>query len=137
EVSSSTIPSQAETSTSSRNIGASCKLLRTCPLNCANLCASFTCRARVLRLAGTDEQEKRARRSAPRSGGTKVRRNKDQEEQGSETTGGAGRTQFRPQPQRPKPVCCIAFREMSAVDAIPCIRSLNSSAFDALSSAVS
>jgi hypothetical protein len=39
--------------------------------------------------------------------------------------------------QRPKPVVCIAFREMSAVDAIPCIRSLNSSAFEALSSAVS
>jgi hypothetical protein len=39
--------------------------------------------------------------------------------------------------QRPKPVVCIAFREMSAVDAMPCIRSLNSSAFEALSSAVS
>src|SRR5260370_42587560 len=46
----------------------------------------------------------------------------------SEATGSAGQTQSRPQSQRPKPVVCIAFREMSAVDAIPCIRRLNSSA---------
>jgi hypothetical protein len=39
--------------------------------------------------------------------------------------------------QRPKPADCIDCREISEVDAIPCIRNLNSSAFDALSSAVS
>jgi hypothetical protein len=49
----------------------------------------------------------------------------------------AGQTQSPPQSQRPKPADCIACREMSDVDAIPCIRSLNSSAFEALSSAVS
>jgi hypothetical protein len=38
---------------------------------------------------------------------------------------------------RPKPADCIACREISDVDAIPCMRSLNSSAFDAFSRAVS
>ena len=81
------------------------------------------------RIAGfrRNRREKRARRSAP----------KFQEEQPSKTTGSAGETQSRSLSQRPKPVVCIAFREMSAVDAIPCIRSLNSSAFEALSRAVS
>jgi REP element-mobilizing transposase RayT len=37
----------------------------------------------------------------------------------------------------PKPADCIDCREISDVEAIPCIRSLNSSAFEALSSAVS
>jgi len=39
--------------------------------------------------------------------------------------------------QCPKPAVCIDCREMSDVDAIPCIRNLNSSAFEALSRAVS
>lgn len=37
----------------------------------------------------------------------------------------------------PNPADCIDCREMSAVDAIPCIRSLKSSALEAFSSAVS
>jgi hypothetical protein len=43
------------------------------------------------------------------------------------------RARYRP----PKPAVCIDCREMSAVEAIPCIRSLKSSAFEAFSSAVS
>jgi hypothetical protein len=39
--------------------------------------------------------------------------------------------------QRLKPVACIAFREISLVEEIPCMRSLKSSALDAFSSAVS
>ena len=58
------------------------------------------------------------------------RRNKFHKQQRS-----AGQTQSPT--QRPKPADCIDCREMSAVDAIPCIRSLNSSAFEALSRAVS
>lgn len=71
--------------------------------------------------------KERARRSAP----------KFQEEQTSKQLVQHDKLNLISNLQRPKPVCCIAFREMSAVDAIPCIRSLNSSAFEALSSAVS
>jgi hypothetical protein len=39
--------------------------------------------------------------------------------------------------QRPNPAACIDCREMSAVEAMPCMRNLNSSAFEALSRAVS
>ena len=37
----------------------------------------------------------------------------------------------------PNPAACIDCREMSAVDAMPCMRSLKSSALEAFSSAVS
>ena len=37
----------------------------------------------------------------------------------------------------PNPAVCIDCREISAVDAIPCMRSLKSSAFEAFSRAVS
>ncbi len=71
EVSLSTNRSQAETSTSARNIETSCKLLRTYPLNCANLCAS---------LAGAPSfcvQSGRIKKGAPKR--ARVRRNKDDE----------------------------------------------------------
>ena len=38
---------------------------------------------------------------------------------------------------RPKPADCMDCRDRSEVEAIPCMRSLNSSAFDAFSRAVS
>jgi hypothetical protein len=41
------------------------------------------------------------------------------------------------QSQRPKPADCMDCRERSAVDAMPCMRNLNSSALEALSRAVS
>ena len=37
----------------------------------------------------------------------------------------------------PKPDCCMAFLEMSLVEEMPCMRSLKSSALEALSIAVS
>src|SRR5260370_36862100 len=69
------------------------------------------------------------RRAEARPG---FKRNKVQKQQRS-----AGHTHSRPNLQRPKPVVCIDCREMSAVDAMPCIRSLNSSAFEAHSRAAS
>jgi hypothetical protein len=46
---------------------------------------------------------------------------------------GVGNVSYRP----PKPACCMEFFEMSLVDEMPDIRNLKSSAFDALSRAVS
>jgi hypothetical protein len=116
------------------NFAPTCKRLHTTPLNCASRCTSSTLRAQ-----GWVQAEPAEKKGAPKraqvSGGTKFR--------------AKFRTKVQKQPvqqdkpnlvanlQRPKPVVCIAFREMSAVDEIPCIRSLNSSAFDALSRAVS
>ena len=56
-----------------------------------------------------------------------------QEEHLSQIQGSGGQTRSH----LPNPADCIDCREMSAVEAMPCIRSLNSSAFEAFSRAVS
>jgi hypothetical protein len=70
-------------------------------------------------------QEKRARKRAPkeRKGGNEIKKDKSQMPEARS--------------YRPNPADCIDCREISAVDAIPCMRSLKSSAFEAFSSAVS
>ena len=55
----------------------------------------------------------------------------------SQTTVFSRTNQICVQSHRPNPADCIDCFEMSDVEAIPCIRSLNSSAFEALSNAVS
>jgi hypothetical protein len=72
-------------------------------------------------------QKNRARRSAP----------KVQEEPHEETTTVQQDKLNLISDQLPKPAACIDCREISAVDAIPCMRSLNSSEFEAFSRAVS
>src|ERR1035437_814917 len=68
----------AETSTSSKNIGATCKLLRTAHLNCANLCTSLTYRAH--RIAAQPNRDRGIKRGAPKraqvSGGTTFKNNR-------------------------------------------------------------
>lgn len=112
------------------NFAPTCKRLHTAPLSCASLCTSSTFRAQ-----GWVQAEPAEKKGAPKraqvSGGTKFRYKVQKQPVQQD------KLNLVPNLQRPKPVVCIAFREMSAVDAIPCIRSLNSSAFEALSRAVS
>jgi hypothetical protein len=85
-------------------------------------------RPRIASFSATPLPQKAgAPKRAQVSGGTKFTSNNVQQD----------KLNLRPNLQRPKPADCIDCRERSDVDAIPCIRSLNSSAFEALSRAVS
>ena len=83
------------------------------------------------RLLEVTFKEGTEKRGAPKAR-PRLRRNKLNQQQRFSRTNSISN-----QSQRPKPADCIDCREMSEVDAIPCIRNLNSSAFDALSRAVS